>query len=94
MPVNIKKGNSAQFVVEFLDANGALTVPSGGDLTITYPVGLTTVSTTISLSLQNSFFTATWGSSVSDYGTAPWYVTAIGSSNTIAASGDLRIIDP
>ncbi len=93
MPVNIAKGNSAQFVIEFLDANGNLTVPAGGSVTITYPVGLTTQSTTISLTQQNSFFTATWGTSVSDYGNAPWSVTATGSS-LVAASGVIRVIDP
>lgn len=94
MPVNIVKGNTAQFVIEFLDANGNMTVPSGGFVTINYPVGLTIQSTTLSLTLQNSFFTATWDTSVSDYGNAPWSVVAIGSSSTIAASGSIRVIDP
>lgn len=93
MTTNVTQGNTAQFVAEFLDINGALTVPSGGTLTITYPAGLTTASTAIAMTLQNSFFTATWSSCVSDLGNAIWTITSIGST-TPAATGDLRIITP
>lgn len=93
MTTNIVSGNTAQFVAEFLDINGNLTVPSGGTLNIIYPVGLTTASTAISMTQQNSFFTATWSSSVSSLGAATWTITAIGSTAP-AATGDLRIITP
>lgn len=93
MPTNVIYGNTAQFVAEFLDSNGDLTVPSGGTLSIDYPVGLTTLSTDIAMTLQNSFFTATWSSSVSDLGTAGWSITATGST-TAASTGVLRIITP
>ncbi len=93
MTTNVILGNTAQFVAEFLDANGDITVPASGTLNIAYPVGLTTASTSISMALQNSFFTATWSSSVSDLGVATWNITASGS--TIAqAQGDLRILTP
>jgi hypothetical protein len=65
MTTNITYGNTAQFVAEFLDANGKPTVPGGAVLNIAYPVGLTAVSTSITMSLVNTFFTATWQSSVS-----------------------------
>lgn len=93
MTTNIVSGNTAQFVAEFLDVNGDLTVPTGGTLTITYPIGLTTSSTAISMTLQNSFFTATWSSSVSSLGLATWDITSVGST-TPAATGTLRIITP
>ena len=80
-------------MAEFLDVNGLLTVPAGGVLNIAYPVGLTTASTSITMTQQDSFFTATWLSSVSDLGLAYWNITASGS--TVAqAQGDLRILTP
>jgi len=93
MTTNVKSGNTAQFVAEFLDANGNITVPASGTLTIVYPVGLTSVSTAITMIQQNSFFTATWLSSVSDLGAATWAITSIGTTSA-AANGDLRIITP
>lgn len=74
--------------------NGLLIVPpGGGTLNIAYPVALTTVSTSITMTQQDSFFTATWLSSVSDLGIAYWNITASGS--TVAqAQGDLRILTP
>lgn len=92
MPTNIGKGNDAKFVVQFLDSSGATTIPSGGTVSITYVSGVTTGSTDLSLTQQDSFFTATWQTSVADYGSAPWYITSLGST-TIVASGEIRIID-
>ncbi len=93
MPTNVISGNTAQFVAEFLDINGAITVPPGGVLNIVYPTGLTTASTSLTMTQQNTFFTATWSSSVSDLGNATWNITASGSSAP-QAQGDLRIITP
>jgi hypothetical protein len=93
MTTNVVQGNTAQFVAEFLDVNGALTVPAAAALNIAYPVGLTTASTSITMTLQNSFFTATWQSSVSDLGIALWNITATGSTIS-QAQGDLRILTP
>lgn len=93
MTTNITYGDTAQFVAEFLDANGKVTIPAGGVLNIAYPVGLTTVSTSITMTRQDSFFTATWLSSVSDLGPALWNITVSGST-VYQAQGDLRIITP
>ncbi len=93
MTTNIKYGDTAQFVAEFLDATGRTTVPAAAALNIAYPVGLTTVSTSITMTLQNRFFTATWQSSVSDLGPALWNITATGSTLS-QAQGDLRILTP
>lgn len=90
---NVTFGNTAKFVAEFLDATGRLTVPSGGTLNITYPTGLTTSSTAIPMIQQNSFFTATWFSSVSSLGNGTWNITSVGSTVPVAV-GNLRIITP
>lgn len=93
MPVNITQGNTARFIVEFLDSSGNLSSPDGGTLDITYPTGVTSASTSIALTASGSFYTANWDSSVSALGTADWSVTATGS--LIAAdSGTLRVIGP
>lgn len=93
MPFNITKGNSAKFVVEYIDTNGDTTVPAGGTVYLEYPVGLSMVSEVMPMTLVNSFFTTTWASSVSDEGICPWYVVAAGS--TIALStGSIRVISP
>jgi hypothetical protein len=90
---NVKQGNTAQFIAEFLDVNGNVTVPAGGVLNIAYPTGLTITSTSITMTQQNTFFTATWLSSVSDLGAAFWNITASGSTVS-QAQGDLRILTP
>lgn len=92
MTTNVKAGNSCQFVAEFVDINGNITIPAGATLTLVYPVGLTPTSTSISMSQTNSLFTATWASSVSDLGAVTWNIAGLGSSAIIA--GDLRIITP
>jgi hypothetical protein len=93
MTTNVKSGNSCQFVAEFVDINGNITVPPGAVLSITYPTGLTTASTNITMAQSNEFFIATWLSSVSDLGAATWAITASGGSSAVV-QGDLRILTP
>ena len=93
MPVNIEKGNTAQFIVGFVSSDGNITIPAGGTVTIVYTLGVTTASTTLTLTQNGSFFTANWDSSVADYGPAPWSVTATGAPAP-ALTGALRVIDP
>lgn len=76
MPINATIGSTITFIVEFLDANGLLTVPSSATLTVVYPVGATVSSCTIGMVPNGSFFTATWGSGVSDLGIVNYSVTA------------------
>jgi hypothetical protein len=97
---NITQGNVPQFVAEFLDANGNITVPSGATLNIIYPIAPTvastaptTASTAIAMSQQNTNFTATWLSCLAALGNGTWSITALGST-TLAAQGTLRIITP
>lgn len=93
MPVNIVQGDTAEFVVEFLDVNGNITTPAGGTLLITYTLGTTIASTLLTLVQNGSFFTVNWDSTVADYGPGSWTAQALGST-TIASTGALRIIDP
>jgi hypothetical protein len=96
MTTNITQNNTAQFVAEFVDITGNITVPSGAVLSITYPLpttGITLTTTNITMGLINSFFTATWFSSVSALGAATWAITASGGSSA-TITGDLRIITP
>ena len=94
MPTNIGYGNTARFVVEFFDSDGALTVPSSGTLTITYidQSALTSTSTSISLTQTNSFFLGTWSSTGAALGIATWSVSAPGITAP-AATGQIRVID-
>lgn len=78
MPINATAGSTITFVVEFLDSNNALTVPSSASLTVLYPLGTTISSCTISMVQNGSFFTATWGSGVSDLGLVNYTATAPG----------------
>lgn len=93
-PVNIQQGNQANFVVEFLDSNGDVTIPSSGTLTITFiNTAGSTASTTIALTAVNSFFTGTWSlSSTAALGLATWSATAPGITSP-AATGQIRVID-
>lgn len=93
MTTNITQGNSARFVVEFLDSDQALTVPSSATLTITYVdrSALTSTSTSIALTQTNSFFLGTWSSTGAALGLATWSVSAPSLSS--AATGTIRVID-
>lgn len=93
-PFNIQHGNSAFFTAEFYDSNGALIVPSGATLSITY-TNINNVSQTDSLAmaLLNSFYTVTWSSTNAALGLAPWTITASGASSA-SQVGLIRVIDP
>lgn len=91
-PVNIQYGNSANFVVEFLDVNGNLTVPSGATLNVVYTT--TTNSSqndSVTLTLTNEFYLGTWGSSRAALGLATWTATSVDNSS-ISATGQIRVI--
>jgi hypothetical protein len=93
-PVNISQNNSAQFVVEYLDSNGNLTVPSSGYITVTYTNTLAaTQADAVSLSQVNSFFTGTWSSTSAALGIATWVLSVTGSTN-IEQEGTIRVIQP
>lgn len=89
--VNLKSGDTAKFVVEFIDSSGALTIPGGGILQVTYALAGVSATDTVTLTQNQSFFTGTWGSSSSDQGLCPWSVFSAGS--VLAATGFLRIIN-
>ena len=92
-PVNIHTGNSAQFVVEFLDTTGALTVPSSGTIFVTY-TNVSAVSQTDTVSLApspNRVFTGTWSSTSATLGLATWTLTSA-NSTSILQTGLIRVV--
>src|ERR1019366_221171 len=90
-PVNITQNNSAQFAIEFL-SNNSLTVPSSGNLTVSYTNNSNAAQTdTVTLTLNNSFYQGTWSSTSSALGLATWTLTAAGSTST-QQTGQLKII--
>lgn len=92
-PTNIQVGNTASFVVEFLDSSGDLTVPSSADMSISYVnTSGSTVSESVTLTQSNSFWTGTWSSTSAALGLATWTVTMAGSTET-QATGQIRVID-
>jgi len=90
-PVNIEQGNSANFTLEFLDATGAITVPTAPAMVVNY-INTSSVSQSqsVTLSLVNEFYTGTWASLTASLGIATWVVTSEISS--VGATGQLRII--
>jgi hypothetical protein len=91
-PFNIEKGNSAQFVVEFFDSTGLLSVPPSATIAVTYINTANNSQTdTLTLNSVGSFFTATWSSTSAALGLATWTATALPSS-VQAATGQIRVI--
>lgn len=91
-PVNIQQGNTADFVVEYVNATGGYTVPATGELSVVYTdtAGNTTTDTQ-TLTVSNSFFIGSWDSATAALGLAIWTVTA--NSTTVAATGQIRVIE-
>lgn len=91
--INITQGNSAQFTVEFLDSSGNITIPSSGNVSVTYTSTSGNSSTYIvGLTQSGQFFTGTWSSTGALVGFATWIATTATNSN--AANGTIRVIDP
>jgi len=90
-PFNIEQGNTANFVVEFFDVNGLLSVPSTPGMTVTYTnTSYATQTDVVSLSLNGAFFTGTWSSTSAALGIATWSTTA--PSSVQVATGQIRVI--
>jgi len=90
-PFNIEQGNTANFVVEFFDINGLLSIPSAPGMTVTYTnTSNATQVDTVSLSLNGAFFTGTWSSTSAALGIATWLATA--PSSVQVSTGQIRVI--
>src|SRR5262245_66524305 len=93
-PVNIQYGNSAFFTAEFYDSNGVLTTPSGATLSITYTnINNASQTDAIVMTVNNSFYIATWSSTNAALGLALWSIMAAGASSA-SQLGVIRVIDP
>lgn len=91
-PFNIEQGNSASFVVEFLDANNFTSVPSSASMTVVYTnTANTTQTDSFTLTQANQFFVGTWSSTSAALGLATYTAIANSSVGSVA-QGQLRII--
>ena len=91
-PINIEKGNTAYFSIEFLSSVGELTTPSSANMTVAYTnTSNASVTDTVSLTLSNSFFSGSWSSTSAALGLATWQATMAGST-VVQATGQLRIL--
>lgn len=92
-PVNIQQGNTASFVVEYLDSSGNYSLPAGGSIEVSYTNTTNSPTTdTVTLSLANSYFTGSWAATTAGLGLATWVVFASGST-TAYATGQIRVIE-
>lgn len=94
MPTNLLSGNSAKFVVEFIDVNGDLTQPTSASVTLTYFINATSNSSTLTMTQEGSFWTATWSSVGVDVPSDVTWTIAYSISAIPAQVGTIRIIDP
>jgi hypothetical protein len=93
-PVNIVQGDSAEFVAEFFDSNGAITVPTGATLSVSYTnINNASQTDNTAMTALNSFFTAVWSSTSASLALANWSITAAGNSSA-SQVGQIRVIDP
>lgn len=91
-PFYIQQGNSAQFVVEFFDINGLLSVPPSATMTLVYTnTSNATQTDTVTLNSVGSFFNGTWSSASAALGIATWTAVALPSSIQ-AAQGQIMVI--
>jgi hypothetical protein len=93
-PVNIRRGNTVEFVAQFFDVNSNLITPGSATLAITY-TNLNNVPQTDNVTMfpVNTDLIGTWSSTNAVSCLAPWTITATGQS-TIAQSGVVRVYDP
>lgn len=94
MPTNILSGNTAKFVVQFVDSNGDLTSPTSAAMTVSYYVAGVISSTTFDLTQTNSFWTGEWSTLGVDVPSDANYSVVSSLSLTPAQTGTIRVIDP
>ena len=91
-PFNMEQGNSAAFVIEFFDINGALSIPSAPGMTVTYTnTSNATQTDTVTLTQVGSFYNGTWSSTSASLGLATWLTTS--PSSVQVSTGQLRVIE-
>jgi len=91
MPVNLTQGNTAEFTVEFLSSVGGTVTPSSANINVSYTSSLNVASTdVVPLSIANSIFSGTWGSSGTLLGLVNCVVST--GSNASVFTTQLRII--
>lgn len=92
MPFVVSRGTNVGFSVEFYTSSGALTMPTSGWLTITYPaLAGGTATQTVTLT-RGRVFTGTWDSTVSDLGIAT--VSISGAGQATPTTTQLKVVYP
>lgn len=94
MPISIRQGSTVEFIVEFLDVRGNLTVPPGGSVNVSY-VNLSgsPVVDTVNLTLAGPrFFTGVWQSRLAKLGLASYNVVAPAGFTFVTDDPLLRIV--
>jgi len=92
---NLVQGFAAEFTAEFRNPDQTSTIPSGANLTISYPAGLATVTASQSMTQYQPYrFVTTWYSAVSDLGLVSWSISASSISSGPQAVGTIRVIRP
>ena len=91
MVFNVRRFSTAAFPVEFLDANGVLTVPSSATLTITYTSTAGVAgSTAIDMVPVGFTFVGNWPAGNSDLGLWGYSISAPGQVSPI--TGSIRVL--
>lgn len=91
MVFNVRRFSTAAFPVEFLDLNGALTVPSSATLTITYASTAGVLGSTVIGMLQvGNTFVGNWGAGNADLGLWGYAVQGAGQINPV--TGNIRVL--
>jgi hypothetical protein len=94
MPVLVRNGNQALFVVELLDATGAVTTGFPATLQVSYTnIAGTPQTDTLVLKPYGRRYTATWDSTPAKVGAAQYAVSWAGGSIAIT-DPNLRITAP
>jgi hypothetical protein len=91
-PFNIEQGNTANFVIEFLDANKNYTVPANPSLQVAYTnTSFSSQTDTVTLTNIGGFFNGSWSSTSAVLGIATWTATTP-TTSVIVRIGQLRVI--
>jgi hypothetical protein len=85
---NVMSGDTATFSIAFMSTANVITVPTSANLTVTYFSSKVSQVTTVSLTVQNSFWTGAWNTTGADLGLATWVVS---SPLGLGAAGQINV---
>lgn len=93
-PVQIRRGNQAEFAIKLTDSTGASVTVSSAEVDIVYTnTSFASQTDVVNLTLSAGVWTGTWSSTSATACLASWSVIAAGSTSSVQ-NGQLRIFDP